>query len=159
MKKTITAIAAALLLAAFGGTTAFAGHCHNGAYPISCRLSASHSCVDADGDGVCDHYAACFTDQDGDGVCDYHEDNRNGFCDADGDGVCDHYAACFTDQDGDGVCDYHEDNRNGFCDADGDGVCDFHEANQNGVCNHRGTAASPYAGHHGHGHSTGRCWR
>ena len=33
----------------------------------SCHLGASHSCVDTDGDGICDHYAECFTDLDGDG--------------------------------------------------------------------------------------------
>ena len=77
MKKTITAIAAALLLVAFGGTTAFAGHHHGHMNLPSCHLGASHSCVDTDGDGICDHYAECFTDLDGDGVCDYHEANRN----------------------------------------------------------------------------------
>ena len=71
MKKTITAIAAALLLVAFGGTTAFAGHHHGHMNLPSCHLGVSHSCVDTDGDGICDHYAECFTDQDGDGVCDY----------------------------------------------------------------------------------------
>ena len=38
MKKTITAIAAALLLVAFGGTTAFAGHHHGHMNLPSCHL-------------------------------------------------------------------------------------------------------------------------
>lgn len=93
----------------------------------SCHLGVSHSCVDTDGDGICDHYAECFTDQDGDGICDYHEANRNAFCDANGDGICDHYAGQFTDTDGDGVCDY------------------------------LGAAASHHTGHHGRGYGAGRC--
>lgn len=127
MKKTITAIAAALLLVAFGGTTAFAGHHYGHMNLLSCHLGVSHSCVDTDGDGICDHYAECFTDLDGDGVCDYHEANRNAFCDASGDGICDHYAGQFTDTDGDGVCDY------------------------------LGAAASHHTSHHGLGHGAGRC--
>ena len=80
MKKTITAIAAALLLVAFGGTTAFAGHHHGHMNLPSCHLGASHSCVDTDGDGICDHYAECFTDLDGDGNSDmqmtFHVDGQ-----------------------------------------------------------------------------------
>ena len=58
MKKTITAIAAALLLVAFGGTTAFAGHHHGHMNLPSCHLGVSHSCVDTDSDGVCDYLGA-----------------------------------------------------------------------------------------------------
>lgn len=65
-----------------------------------CGVSCSF--VDADGDGICDNYAAqlCgtgagFVDADGDGICDnygtYGCGMGAGYVDADGDGVCDNY--------------------------------------------------------------------
>lgn len=85
MRKLLTGIAAMGMVLSMGVTTAFA---------------AGHGCgrnfVDADNNGVCDHYStSCqFADADGDGICDNCGLERcgMGYVDADGDGICDHYA-------------------------------------------------------------------
>ena len=88
MKRWMAAILAAALAVSLGGTGVFAhwgghrGGCHSGAYCASC--GEGHSNVDADGDGVCDHYAGSVCTGCGGG---------HSYADADGDGVCDHYAA------------------------------------------------------------------
>ncbi len=100
MKKLIVGILTASMIAVLGSTTAFAGRfCHN-ANAGTCQYNATHTCVDADHDGICD-YSGCINDKDGDGVCDYHETAANTFCDQNGDGICDHlqqsnntYRAC-----------------------------------------------------------------
>lgn len=82
-------VALSLLLA----TTALA-HGHGGGHHgrhHSQAACAVEACVfaDADGDGICDHFAAhqACVDADGDGVCDWR---CEGYADADGDGFCDH---------------------------------------------------------------------
>ncbi|HMV67660.1 MAG TPA: hypothetical protein PKA64_12490, partial [Myxococcota bacterium] len=100
-------------------------------------FSLSVTCVDDDGDGVCDGIDPCPEDNpddgDGDGICDSDDlcrgDNQTG--DADGDRVCDDLDQCtgndaFGDGNGDGFCELPDlcfgDDRVG--DADADGLCD-----------------------------------
>lgn len=60
------------------------------------NCNAGECFLDADNDGICDHYDHCFLDENGDGICDNH---------------------CYIDENTDGICDY-------FIDADNDGICD-----------------------------------
>lgn len=109
MRKLFTGIAAMGMVLSMGVTTA---------------LAAGHGCgrnfVDADNNGVCDHYStSCqFADADGDGICDNCGLERcgMGYVDADGDGICDSCGleGCgmgYTDADGDGICDHYAEGR------------------------------------------------
>ncbi len=80
MRKTILGLLTAATILSAGTATAFAAVPETGC-----------SFIDADGDGICDHYA----DTDNDGTCDHYTDADNdeicGHCaDADNDRTCDH---------------------------------------------------------------------
>lgn len=70
------------------------------ANPLSQRVCATLSCVNAAGD--CPGSAGCYVDDNGDGICDNYTDGYgagNGYGAGAGNGPC------YTDDNGDGVCD------------------------------------------------------
>lgn len=86
---------------------------------------------------------ACYTDADGNGICDRFAAGGaacGGYVDADGDGVCD-------------ACGCAAVGCQGFVDADGDGVCDVYESGvcNGGVCAGGGACGCEYRNGNGYG--------
>lgn len=103
------------------------------ANPLSQRVCATLSCVNAAGD--CPGSAGCYVDDNGDGICDNYTDGYgagNGYGAGAGNGPC------YTDDNGDGVCDNY---------AGGAG---------NGCGAGAGNGGAGY-GHHGGGHHGAHC--
>lgn len=111
MRKMISGLAVMAAVFIMGSATVMAAEAADLSNSNSLDADASVACVycgvscsfvDADGDGICDNYAAqlCgtgagFVDADGDGICDnygtYGCGMGAGYVDADGDGICDNY--------------------------------------------------------------------
>ncbi len=131
MKKTTIAILGIAFAAAIA-IPAFALGLGNApvqaqANPLSQRVCATLSCVNAAGD--CPGSAGCYVDDNGDGICDNYTD---GYGAGNGNGPC------YTDDNGDGVCDNY---------AGGAG---------NGCGAGAGNDGAGY-GHHGGGHHGAHC--
>lgn len=103
------------------------------ANPLSQRVCATLSCVNAAGD--CPGSAGCYVDDNGDGICDNYTD---GYGAGNGYGLGAGSGNAYTDDDGDGVCDNH---------AGGAG---------NGSGAGTGSGGAGY-GHHGGGHHGAHC--
>lgn len=137
MKKTTIAILGIAFAAAIA-IPAFALGLGNApvqaqANPLSQRVCATLSCVNAAGD--CPGSAGCYVDDNGDGICDNYTDGYgagNGYGAGAGNGPC------YTDDNGDGVCDNY---------AGGAG---------NGCGAGAGNGGAGY-GHHGGGHHGAHC--
>lgn len=137
MKKTTIAILGIAFAAAIA-IPAFALGLGNApvqaqANPLSQRVCATLSCVNAAGD--CPGSAGCYVDDNGDGICDNYTDGYgagNGYGAGAGNGPC------YTDDNGDGVCDNY---------AGGAG---------NGSGAGAGNGGAGY-GHHGGGHHGAHC--
>lgn len=103
------------------------------ANPLSQRVCATLSCVNAAGD--CPGSAGCYVDDNGDGICDNYTD---GYGAGNGYGLGAGSGNAYTDDDGDGVCDNY---------ASGAG---------NGCGAGAGNGGAGY-GHHGGGHHGVHC--
>lgn len=103
------------------------------ANPLSQRVCATLSCVNAAGD--CPGSAGCYVDDNGDGICDNYTD---GYGAGNGYGLGAGSGNAYTDDDGDGVCDNY---------AGGAG---------NGCGAGAGNGGAGY-GHHGGGHHGAHC--
>lgn len=103
------------------------------ANPLSQRVCATLSCVNAAGD--CPGSAGCYVDDNGDGICDNYTD---GYGAGNGYGLGAGSGNAYTDDNGDGVCDNY---------AGGAG---------NGCGAGAGNGGAGY-GHHGGGHHGAHC--